>query len=131
MFWPKKISDEKELGARHGGKARVTEIPEGGKPPQTPISKNLPFRGKFFEMIKTAPPPQTVDVRGRTSTYVDVCPPPTRKCPALITDPQKFGPMLIMGPASNQDVRVSYRKLSSNNLPMAFIFRAQITRKSG
>ena len=42
-----------------GCKARVTEIPEGGKdppdPPHDTISKNLPFRGKFFEMIKTAP----------------------------------------------------------------------------
>ena len=40
-----------------GGKARVTEIPEGGFAPHDTISKNLPFRGKFFEMIKTAPPP--------------------------------------------------------------------------
>ena len=45
-----------------GGKARVTEIPGGASPPRPPhdtISKNLPFRGKFFEMKKTAPPPQT------------------------------------------------------------------------
>ena len=37
-----------------GGKARVTEIPGGASPPRPPhdtISKNLPFRGKFFEMI--------------------------------------------------------------------------------
>ena len=34
------------------GKAQVTEIPGGAKPPNDTISKNLPFRGKFFEMIK-------------------------------------------------------------------------------
>ena len=46
-----------------GGKARVTEIPGGASPPKPPhdtISKNLPSRGKFFEMIKMAPPLQTV-----------------------------------------------------------------------
>ena len=66
------------LGARHGGKARVTEIPEGGfappdpptefpeggfappDPPTTTFQKICP-PGKFFEMIETggAPPPQT------------------------------------------------------------------------
>ena len=72
-----------------GGKARVTEIPRGRSPPDPPwgarhgqrrflmgaspprsphdtISKNLPFRGKFFEMIKTAPPTQTVSPKAET-----------------------------------------------------------------
>ena len=48
------------LGARHVGKAQVTEIPEGGfappEPPTITFQKTCPL-GKFFEMIETAPPP--------------------------------------------------------------------------
>ena len=51
VFWSKNISDEKKLGARHGGKARVTEIPEGGfappDPPTTTFQKICPSRQIF------------------------------------------------------------------------------------
>ena len=51
----RKSLDEKQLGARHGGKAWVTEIPEGGfatpDPPTTTFQKICP-PDKFFEMIK-------------------------------------------------------------------------------
>ena len=41
----------KNEGARRAGKARVTEIPEGGKPPQTPPRhhfKKFALQGQIF-----------------------------------------------------------------------------------
>ena len=59
-FWPKNFrsknfSDEKKLGARHGGKARVTEIPGGASPPQTPPRqhfKKFALRANFLKWLK-------------------------------------------------------------------------------
>ena len=51
------------------GKAQVMEFPEGGfappDPPTTSFQKICP-PGKFFEMIKTAPLPQTVSPKAET-----------------------------------------------------------------
>ena len=98
-IWPKKNGGQ-GTGARHGrcggkarvingdswgakpprpppgGKARVTEIPEGGKappdPPTTPFQKICP-PGKFFEMIKTAPPPPDRIAEGGNDGGVPCC----------------------------------------------------------
>ena len=89
FFRPNNFSVEiffgrKKLGARHGGKARPLRRQGtgnerrflGGEAPQTPpggkardtISKNLPFRGKFFEMIKKKKTPE-LPYPPRTSIY--------------------------------------------------------------